>query len=58
MKTLNASYDELSRIVNECYKKNNNIRETMKETGLPFDLVWDMTGHKDYFDFKETKWKD
>ena len=58
MKPVDANYDELSKIVNECYKKNNNIRETMKETGLAFDIVWDMTGHKDYFDFKETKWKE
>ena len=51
----NKNYDQLSRIVNECYERNANIGETMKETGLPFDIVWDMTGHKDYFDFKETK---
>ena len=53
MKTLDASYDELSRIVNECYKKNGDIRETMKETDLPFDIVWDCLGFKDYFDFYE-----
>ena len=56
--TNNLTYDELSNLVNEVYKKNGSIRQTMKETGLSFDIVWDMTGHKDYFDFKETKWKD
>jgi len=51
MKTLDTPYDELSRIVNEYYKKNGDIRETMKETELPFDIVWDMTGHKDVYDW-------
>ena len=45
------SYDELSKVVNESYAKTNNIRKTVKETGIPFDLVWDMTGLKDSFDF-------
>tara|TARA_Y100001934_G_C12187983_1_gene694938 strand:- start:712 stop:882 length:171 start_codon:yes stop_codon:yes gene_type:complete len=47
------SYDELSKIVQTSHKKTNNIRETVKETGIPFDLVWDLTGMKDYFDFYE-----
>ena len=47
------SYDELSKVVNESYAKTNNIRKTVKETGIPFDLVFDMTGLKDYFDFME-----
>jgi hypothetical protein len=55
MKTLDTPYDELSKIVNEIYEENASIRETMKETGLPFDIVWDCLGFKDYFDFKETK---
>ena len=50
----NAGYDEISRIVNESYAKTNDIRKTMKETGLSFSEVWDMTGFKDYFDFQET----
>ena len=45
------SYDEMSKVVNESYAKTNDIRKTVKETGVPFDLVWDMTGTKDYFDF-------
>ena len=47
------SYDELSKIVLTSYKNTNDIRETVKETGIPFSLVWDMTGMKDYFDFYE-----
>ena len=45
------SYDALSKVVNESYAKTNNIRKTVKETGIPFDLVFDMTGLKDSFDF-------
>ena len=45
------SYGELSQIVNASYAKTNDIRETMKETGVSFDEVWDMAGMRDYFDF-------
>ena len=48
------SYDELSKIVLTSYMNTNDIRKTVKETGTPFALVWDMTGYKDYFDFAET----
>ena len=51
---LDFSYDELSELVNESYLRTGDIRETMKETGLSFDEVWDMTGMKDWFDFYET----
>ena len=47
------SYGELSEIVNASYAKTSDIRETMKETGLTFDEVWDMTGMKDIFDFDD-----
>ena len=47
------TYDELSKTVNESYAKTNDIRKTVKETGVPFDLVWDMTGYKDYLGFEE-----
>ena len=45
------TYDELSKIVNEVYREKEDIRKTIQRTGLPFDLIWDMTGLKDYFDF-------
>lgn len=48
------TYDELSEIVNKSYRKTRDIRETMKETGLSFDEVWEMVGLKDCFDFQET----
>ena len=47
------TYGEWSKFVNDTYKDNGDIRETMKETGLPFDEVWEMTGFKDWFDFVE-----
>ena len=45
------TYDVLSNVVNKSYAKTNDIRKTVKETGIPCDLVWDMIGMKDYFDF-------
>ena len=47
------TYDALSKLVNESYAKTDDIRKTVKETGIPFSLVWDMTGMKDYFDLYE-----
>jgi len=44
-------YDAISKRVNASYAETQNIRETMKETGLPFDDVWEMLGFKDEFDF-------
>ena len=49
------TYEELSKTVNESYAKTNDIRKTVKETGIPFPLVWDMTGYKDYFDLYENE---
>ena len=34
----NLSYGELSEIVNASYAKTNDIRETMKETGVSFNF--------------------
>jgi hypothetical protein len=44
-------YEELAKTVNESYRITRDIRATVKEAGIPFDLVLDMTGTKDYFDF-------
>ena len=49
-----GSYDELSAKVNESYKRTNDVRETVKETGIDFDVVWEMLGFKDNFDFYDT----
>ncbi len=50
---MNGNYYELSKMVNEFYARTKDIRETIKETALSFNEVWDMTGMKDYFDFYE-----
>ena len=45
------SYGELSEIVNASYAKTNDIRETMKETGVSFDEVWESMGFEDQMDW-------
>ena len=45
------TYDDLSKLVNDAYRETGDIRETMKETDLTFDEVWDMTGMKDWFEW-------
>ena len=45
------SYEELAKTVNESYRKTIDIRAIVKETGISFDIVWDMIGMKDYIDF-------
>lgn len=50
---LDFSYDDLSKLVNDSFTRTGDIRETMKETGLTFDEVWDMTGMKDWFEWKD-----
>ena len=50
---MKKTYDELSKLVNASYAETRDIRETMKQTGLSFDQVWDMTGMKDWMDFME-----
>ena len=48
-----VSYRELSEIVNASYAQTNDIRKTMRETGVSFSEVWEMVGMKDYFDFED-----
>ena len=52
--TNRPSFDELTKLANQSYEKTQDIRKTMKETGLPFWFVWEILGFKDYFDFVET----
>ena len=51
---MNGSYGELTKIVNESYARTKDVRKTMRETGVSFSEVWEMTGMKDYFDFEKT----
>ena len=47
------TYKALSEIVKNSYRETGDIRKIVKETGVPFHDVWDMTGMKDWFDFVE-----
>ena len=46
-------YDAISKRVNASYTDTGDIRETMRETRLPFDVVWEIVGYADYFAFEE-----
>jgi hypothetical protein len=48
-------YDAISKRVNASYAHTQDIRETMKDTGLPFDVVWEMVGMKDEMDCLDTQ---
>ena len=50
-----GSYDELCAKVNETYKRTDDVRKTVKETGIDFDVVWEILGFKDSFDFYDTE---
>jgi hypothetical protein len=45
-----GGYDAISMRVNEFYAETQDIRQTMCETRLPFDVVWEMVGFKDEMD--------
>ena len=47
-------YDGMSERVNASYRRTGDVRLTMKDTGLPFDIVWAMVGFKDMDDFGST----
>jgi len=51
------SYDELSKVVNDAYRENPDIsiRTLANELGIPFNVVWECLGFRDYFDFEDTK---
>ena len=36
------------------YAETRDIRETMRETRLPFDVVWEMVGFRDEMDWVES----
>ena len=41
-KRMSGGYDETAKLVNKSYAETGDIRETMRETRLPFDVVWEM----------------
>ena len=50
-----GSYDQLCKKVRNSYQNTGDIRETVKETGIEFNIVWEILGFKDCFDFQETE---
>ena len=50
-----GEYDETAKRVNASYAETGNIRLTMRETRLPFSVVWEMLGFKDEMDWMETE---
>ena len=51
-KRMSGGYDATAKLVNASYAETRDIRETMRETRLPFDIVWEMVGYADYFAFE------
>jgi hypothetical protein len=48
-------YDGMSKRVNASYRRTGDIRLTMRETDLPFDVVWEMVGFRDEMDLVNTQ---
>ena len=48
-------YDGMSKRVNASYRRTGDIRLTMSETELTFDVVWEMVGFKDEMDCLDTQ---
>ena len=51
------TYDELCKLVNDTYrgKPDTHLRTLANDLGIPFDVVWECPGFKDWFDFVETE---
>jgi hypothetical protein len=49
------SYDELSKVVNDAYRENLDIpiRSVVNDLEIPFNVVWECLGFKDWFDFED-----
>jgi hypothetical protein len=52
-KRVSGGYDATAKLVNASYAETGDIRETMRELRLPFDVVWEMVGYADYFAFED-----
>ena len=48
-------YDGMSKRVNALYRRTGDIRLTMSETELTFDVVWEMVGFRDEMDCLDTQ---
>ena len=48
-------YDETAKRVNRSYAETEDIHQTMRETRLPFPVVWEMVGFRDEMEWMETE---
>ena len=50
---MGLTYDDLCKLVNDTYRGNPDIpiRTLANDLGVPFEVVWEMIGFKDYLDF-------
>ena len=53
---MGLTYDDLCKLVNDAYRGNPDIRigTLANDLGVPFDVVWECLGSRDWFDFVET----
>ena len=51
------TYDDLCKLVNDAYRGNPDIRiwTLANDLEIPFDVVWEFPGFRDYSDFEETE---
>ena len=49
-KRMSGGYDAIAKRVNKSYAETQDIRQTMRKTRLPFDVVWEMVGVRDEMD--------
>ena len=52
---MTGGYDAISKRVNESYAETQDIRQTMRETRLPFDVVWEMVAFRDEVECLDTQ---
>ena len=50
-----GGYDETAKLVNKLYAETGDIHQTMRETRLPFDVVWEMVEFRDEMDWMDTE---
>lgn len=50
---MTGDYDNLMKLVIESYARTDDVRETASELNLTLDVVLDMLGLKDKWDFEK-----
>ena len=54
---MGLTYDDLCKLVNDEYRRNPDIRiwTLAHDLEIPFEVVWECLGFRDWFDFEETE---